>query len=676
GGTKTTGGQLIYYNQNNSFGTGAITIAGTGGAMVNNGAAGVTLNNPVTITTTGWTLNLASGAPSGSTPGTIWSGGWTLPAGTTGLLTGGSGQVTEISGIISGSGAALTVGNGGTLELGGVNTYSGATTISNSTVLSIIGSGSLGGGSYSQNITNGGTFTYASSASQTLSGAIWGAGGTFNVNGSGTLTLSGSGDNNSLGANVNSGGVLVLGKASTSGVHALGGATTVNSGGTLRLGGSGNDQIFDGASVTVNSGGVFDMNGLNETMAGLSLSGTGISSGGALINNNGSTTSTNTGAVTLGADSSIGGSANIMLASAVGGAHVLTKIGNGTVKLNSANTYSLGTAISAGTLEVAGSIAGNVTNNAGVLKIDNNTALASGATLTLAASPSANAVNLNFSSGTQTVNALYFGGIQKAAGTWAASGATHNNTAFTGAGVLNVTTGPASTTSVSLTSGSNPSTYGNSLTFTATVTGNSPGGTVQFKVDGVSVGSPVTLVSGSASLTTSTLSVSGSPHHITAFYSGDDNNNASNNSAAPASQTVNPASLGITANNDSKTYGQTRTYGAGSTAFTSSGLQSGETIGSVTLASSGGGANAAVSGSPYTITPSAATGGSFNAANYTITYNDGSLAVNPLAATLTGTRAYDGTSSAAAAILSVANKVGGDDVTVASGSGTLAGSSV
>jgi hypothetical protein len=43
---------------------------------------------------------------------------------------------------------------------------------------------------------------------------------------------------------------------------------------------------------------------------------------------------------------------------------------------------------------------------------------------------------------------------------------------------------------------------------------------------------------------------------------------------------------------------------------------------------------------------------------------------------LTGTRAYDATTTAAAGILSVSNKVGADDVTVASGSGTLSSAAV
>ena len=51
-----------------------------------------------------------------------------------------------------------------------------------------------------------------------------------------------------------------------------------------------------------------------------------------------------------------------------------------------------------------------------------------------------------------------------------------------------------------------------------------------------------------------------------------------------------------------------------------------ETVGSVTLASAGGAATAAAA--TYAITPSAATGGTFNANNYTITYNNGTLTVN------------------------------------------------
>lgn len=100
--------------------------------------------------------------------------------------------------------------------------------------------------------------------------------------------------------------------------------------------------------------------------------------------------------------------------------------------------------------------------------------------------------------------------------------------------------------------------------------------------------------------------------------------------------TVSAAALTITASNVTKTYGATLTGGTGSTAFTSSGLANGQTIGSVTIAYGTGSAATTAAGS-YTgsVTPSAATGGTFTASNYTITYNKGNITVNKAALTIT-----------------------------------------
>ncbi len=84
--------------------------------------------------------------------------------------------------------------------------------------------------------------------------------------------------------------------------------------------------------------------------------------------------------------------------------------------------------------------------------------------------------------------------------------------------------------------------------------------------------------------------------------------------------------LTITANNQIKSLGSVLSLGAGSLAFTSSGLVGSETIGSVTLTASGGTAADAPAGI-YSITPSAATGGTFNASNYDLNYVDGTLTV-------------------------------------------------
>jgi type II secretory pathway component PulJ len=181
-------------------------------------------------------------------------------------------------------------------------------------------------------------------------------------------------------------------------------------------------------------------------------------------------------------------------------------------------------------------------------------------------------------------------------------------------------------TTVVLTSNSNPSTYGGSVIFTATMAPSGATGTVTF-MDGVTPLGTGTISGGVATYATTTLT--GGSHSITAVYGGDGNYNTSTSSAL--SQTVNKAALSITANAQSKVYGATVTFGSGSTLFTPSGLQNSETVGTVTLAVSGSGGTATAAVGSYTITPSAAIGGTFTAANYTITYNTGTLTVTTAA---------------------------------------------
>jgi hypothetical protein len=99
---------------------------------------------------------------------------------------------------------------------------------------------------------------------------------------------------------------------------------------------------------------------------------------------------------------------------------------------------------------------------------------------------------------------------------------------------------PAATTTTVNTSGT-PSGSGQSVTFTAIVTANSPSsatptGTVTFTIDGGSSTTVSLSPAGTATFTTSSLSVSGSPHTITAVYNPADANFLA--SSASASQTV------------------------------------------------------------------------------------------------------------------------------------------
>ncbi len=96
------------------------------------------------------------------------------------------------------------------------------------------------------------------------------------------------------------------------------------------------------------------------------------------------------------------------------------------------------------------------------------------------------------------------------------------------------------------------------------------------------------------------------------------------------SAAISPAQLIITASNQSKFYGQT--LNLGTSAFTYSGLVTGDSVTSVTLFSTGAAAGATVAGSPYNIVPSNAVGSGLS--NYTISYDPGSLTVNKAATTL------------------------------------------
>jgi hypothetical protein len=91
--------------------------------------------------------------------------------------------------------------------------------------------------------------------------------------------------------------------------------------------------------------------------------------------------------------------------------------------------------------------------------------------------------------------------------------------------------------------------------------------------------------------------------------------------------TITPASLTITADNLSKTFGTT--YNFLGTEFHDSGLVNGDTVSSVNLTSPGAAATASVAGSPYAITASNAAGTGLS--NYTISYVNGFLSVTPVA---------------------------------------------
>lgn len=248
-----------------------------------------------------------------------------------GLVTLGSKLLTitnggdTFSGTISGTGG-LTV-SGGTETLSGTNTYTGATTIT-AGILKIAGAGSI---SSAGTVTDNGVFDISAANGPTVSLGT--------IAGPGTVTL---GVNN-----LN----IVTGGGTFSGVISGTGGLTV----------SGGSQILSGSNSY--SGGT--------TIAAGTLQLGNNNAGGALVGN-----VTDNGVLAFArSDSSA-------FNGVISGTGSVNQIGNGTTALTAANTYSGGTTISAGTLQIgnggtSGSITGNVTDN-GTLGFDRSDATSFG----------------------------------------------------------------------------------------------------------------------------------------------------------------------------------------------------------------------------------------------------------------------------------------------------------
>jgi hypothetical protein len=204
-----------------------------------------------------------------------------------------------------------------------------------------------------------------------------------------------------------------------------------------------------------------------------------------------------------------------------------------------------------------------------------------------------------------------------------------NNSAPTGAlGSFSVSVSLLATdTAVSASPGAS-SVYGQSVAFTATVTPAGPGsgtptGTIQFQVDGSNFGAPVSLAGDITSLSTTVLAAGS--HTIAAIYSGD-TIFAGSSSTLSGGQTVTPAPLTITAQN------QVMDQGSNVPTLTASfsGFVNGDSPASLTTQPTP--TTTATSASPvgsYPITVSGAVG-----PNYSISYQNGTLTVLPAGSAL------------------------------------------
>ena len=390
--------------------TGSFTLTIQGGGITNNSASTETINNAITLGAA-QTWSATSGALSFG--GSIANGGF--------LLTIGGTANTAASGVISGAGG-LTKNGTGTLTLSGTNTYSGGTTFNAGTV-SISSDANLGassgsltfnGGTLSATnnvigtraivMTGAGVFSVAFGKTLEESGAVSGN-GNLSVGGSGTLILSGSGSNGTGTTTLTSGVLSLRGTVSlgTGNLNFVSGVLELGNGNFTRALGVGAGQVnmssasggagfaAYGADRIVNLGGA----GATVTWG----SGNFVASGQPLylgdptadhmvdfqnpINLNGAVrTITVTQGVGTGPDAKISGiisgtGASGLVINAVG----VAPWNPGTLVLSGANTYSGGTTLTAGTLDINSTTAlgtGAFVINGGT--IDNTT----GSSLTLA----------------------------------------------------------------------------------------------------------------------------------------------------------------------------------------------------------------------------------------------------------------------------------------------------
>ncbi len=356
GSGGTTGsivGNVVNYgnlliNRSNSF-TFSGAISGSG-SLVKYGSGTLILTGANTFTGDTYinsgTLQIGAGGTTGSIVGNISSGGQ--------VIFNRSDNVTY-GGVFSGGGS-LTKSGSGTLILTGANTYSGGTTITagalqlgnNSATGSIVG-----------DIVDNGQLIVSRTGSLTLSGVI---------SGSGSLTQSGSGS-------------LTLSNFSS-----YTGGTTIAAG-TLQLGAGGRGGGIDGAiqnngQLVINHDYISFMTSVISGSGSLTKVGSGaVYLTGANTYTGGTTVSG--GKLTLGANSATGSivgnvvnngvfgfdhSDDFTFAGVISGNGSVEKYGNNTVIFTGTNTYTGGTTISSGTLQLGtggttGSIVGNIVDN-------------------------------------------------------------------------------------------------------------------------------------------------------------------------------------------------------------------------------------------------------------------------------------------------------------------------
>ena len=354
------------YSGGTTINAGSLALSGTG-ALLNTGS--VTINNSGTFD--------ISNAASSRTIGDLISASSTadvnLGANTLTVGNGPSTHIVTYAGVIGGTGGLTYAGNSpGVLTLTGTNTYTGTTTISGTGTLALSGSGVLDSPNLQATvaITNG-VFDLSQVTTAPTIGDLSGNTGTFVRLGSRTLTL-GTANSTTYSGALQDGGLMSgtgagltkvgTGTLTLAGDNNYSGPTTL-SGGTLALSGSG--TVDDSSGVVFNMDNViFDISqisGSGTTIQDLSSVDTSdiVALGSKQLSLGTNHTTTFNGVIQdTGISMTTGGS--------------ILKQGTGTLILTNANTYTGGTTIDEGTIELqgAGSLPPPAATNEGALTLN------------------------------------------------------------------------------------------------------------------------------------------------------------------------------------------------------------------------------------------------------------------------------------------------------------------
>ena len=286
----------------------------------------------------------------------------------------------------------------GTQILSGNNTYTGTTTINGGTLQ--IGNAGNSGVIGSGVITNNANLIFNRTDSALVVGAKISGTGTVTQAGTGMTTL--SADNDWSGSTTISAGTLQIGNGGATGT--LGTSSTVTSNGTLAFkrsdnisvgqkitGTGGLTQAGTGKVTLIDSAG---LNGVND-YSGV----TTVASGGTLeVGNGGTSGNLGSGTVTNNGSLIFNRSDAVAISKAISGSGTLSQSGAGTTTLSGINTYSGGTNVVTGILQIGDGI-NNGQIGSGTVNI------ASGSTLdfNVKASSSANYSTTNTFTGTGTL---------------------------------------------------------------------------------------------------------------------------------------------------------------------------------------------------------------------------------------------------------------------------------